>query len=63
MSGRHKLYVILYDIMGKHEGNYEYPIRITMSMKQYSNSYTKNIRRFFRKLDLERFVSDFHVYG
>ena len=39
LSGRHKLYVILYDIMGNHEGNCEHPISITMSMKQYLNSY------------------------
>ena len=58
MSGRHKLYVILYDIMGDREGNREHPISITMSMKQYLNSYN-NILRFFGKLNHEKFGYDF----
>ena len=61
MSGRHKLYAILYDIMGNHEGNCEHPISITMSMKQYLNSY-KNILRFFGKLNHEKFGYGFFFF-
>ena len=62
MSERHKSYVILYDIMGNHDGNCEHPISITISMKQYLNSY-KNILLFFGKLNHERFGYDFFFYN
>ena len=60
MSERHKLYVILYDIMGNHEANCEHSFSITMSMKQYPNTY-KNILLFFGKLNHERFANDFFL--
>ena len=44
--------------MGDREGNREHPISITMSMKQYLNSYN-NILRFFGKLNHEKFGYDF----